>query len=359
MNLQFWKNKSVFLTGHSGFKGSWLALWLQSLGAEVVGYALPPPTYPNLFEAAGVAGGMESVYGDVRDLPHLKETINRYKPAIVIHMAAQSLVRRSYVDPVETYSINVMGTVHILEAIRASRGVKAVVVVTSDKCYDNRESLYACREQDAMGGRDPYSSSKGCAELVVAAFREAFFKGNNVGLASARAGNVIGGGDWAQDRLVPDIVKAISEGRSVLIRNPHSVRPWQHVLEPLRGYLQLAERLYFDSSRYAEGWNFGPDEGDQWSVDRVVRYFINLWGDGVAWELDTRGQPPEARCLKLSCAKAKAKLSWHPLWSLDKGLEATASWYKAYFSNKDVRRLSLQQIEEYQQTFQQVVELNS
>ena len=267
MNPAFWKGKRILLTGHTGFKGSWLSLWLQSMGAPVVGYALAPPTNPSLFEVAEVGRGMTSVIGDIRDLEHLCAVFAEHKPEIVIHMAAQPLVRYSYIEPVETYSTNVMGTVNLLEAVRGTDSVKAVVNVTSDKCYENREWVWNYRENEAMGGYDPYSNSKGCAELVTAAYRNSYFhsekyKEHGVALASGRAGNVIGGGDWAGDRLIPDIMRAITQNLAVNIRNPHAIRPWQHVLEPLSGYLMLAQKLYEEGAAYAEGWNFGPSDED-------------------------------------------------------------------------------------------------
>ena len=267
MNPSFWRSKKVFFSGHTGFKGSWLCLWLQQLGAEVTGYALAPPTSPSLFEVAHVAQGMKSLCGDIRDGAALAKAMREAVPDIVIHMAAQPLVRRSYLDPVETYSANVMGTVHLLEAVRQTQSVRAVVNVTSDKCYENKEWVWGYRESDPMGGFDPYSNSKGCAELVTAAYRNSFFNPakyseHHVALASVRAGNVIGGGDWAEDRLIPDILAAFEKSQPVVIRNPHAIRPWQHVLEPLAGYLQLAQKLYEDGATYAEGWNFGPNDED-------------------------------------------------------------------------------------------------
>lgn len=350
---EFWKDKRVLITGHTGFKGSWLSLWLQALGAEVSGYSLPAPTSPSLFELARVAEQMQAIEGDVRDFEHLNRTIKSTRPEIVIHMAAQSLVRRSYLNPVETFATNVMGTVHLLEAARESDSLKAVIVVTSDKCYENREWVWGYREIDPMGGHDPYSSSKGCTELATAAFRNSFFNGtgerqSTAAVASARAGNVIGGGDWAEDRLLPDIMRGWLEGRSVLIRNPQAVRPWQHVLEPLGAYLLLAENLYAEGESYAESWNFGPLEQDARPVSWIVDRCRLFWGDGARWEQDEQEHPHEANYLKLDCSKARARLGWEPRWNLERALEATVQWYRAYQSGDDVRQLTLRQIEEYQ-----------
>ena len=275
MNHSFWNGKRVLMTGHTGFKGSWLSLWLQSMDAQVVGYALAPPTDPSMFEVAEIGKGMLSIIGDIRDLKHLRAVFAEHKPEIVIHMAAQPLVRYSYIEPVETYSTNVMGTVNLLEVVRNTGSVKAVMNVTSDKCYENREWAWGYRENEAMGGYDPYSSSKGCAELVTAAYRNSYFhpekyQQHGVAIASARAGNVIGGGDWAGDRLIPDILRAITEGKAVNIRNPYAIRPWQHVLEPLYGYLQLAQKLYEEGTAYAEGWNFGPNDENAKPVQWIV-----------------------------------------------------------------------------------------
>ena len=350
----FFHGKKVLITGHTGFKGSWLSLWLQSLGAEVIGYALAPPTIPSLFEEAKVGQGMASVIGDIRDLEHLRSVFAEHQPEIVIHMAAQPLVRYSYLEPVETYSTNVMGTVNLLEAVRATPSVKAVVNVTTDKCYENREWAWGYRENEPMGGYDPYSSSKGCAELVTAAYRNSFFQPSTINhqpltaIASARAGNVIGGGDWAEDRLIPDIMRAISEGRPVHIRNPHAIRPWQHVLEPLSGYLLLAQKLYEEGAAYAEGWNFGPNDEDAKPVQWIVERLTHSWGGGASWLLDGGEHPHEAHYLKLDCSKAKGRLNWHPRWHLDEALDRIVSWNKQWLAGVDVRKLTLQQIIDYQ-----------
>lgn len=353
MNPAFWKGKRVLLTGHTGFKGSWLSLWLQSMEAEVVGYALAPPTNPSLFEIAHVGKGMTSIIGDIRDLERLRAVFATQRPEIVFHMAAQPLVRYSYIEPVETYSTNVMGTVNLLEAVRGTDSVKAVVNVTSDKCYENREWVWGYRENEAMGGYDPYSSSKGCAELVTAAYRNSYFhpekyKEHGVVLASGRAGNVIGGGDWAGDRLVPDIMRAIMQDKPVNIRSPHAIRPWQHVLEPLSGYLVLAQKLYEEGTAYAEGWNFGPNDEDAKPVQWIVEKLTQAWGEGASWVLDGGDHPHEAHYLKLDCSKAKARLDWFPRWSLDKTLGKIVAWHKAFEEDRGMREISLMQILEYQ-----------
>ena len=351
MKPEFWRGKRVFLTGHTGFKGSWLSLWLQSRGANVVGYALAPPSKPSLFDVAQVAQGMVSLHGDIRDLEQMQKTMAQHQPEIVIHMAAQSLVRYSYQNPVETYATNVMGTVNVLEAVRQTSSVKAVVVITSDKCYENREWIWGYRENEAMGGYDPYSNSKGCAELVTAAYRQSFFNkaGHKVAVASARAGNVIGGGDWAADRLIPDMVRAVTEGRPVQIRNPHAIRPWQHVLEPLSGYLKLAQKLYEEGADYAEGWNFGPGDDDAKPVQWIVERYTQLWGEGASWTLDQAEHPHEAHYLKLDCSKARMRLDWQPRWSLAQALENITLWHKAHLQEKNMREFSLQQIAAYQE----------
>ena len=348
----FWNGKRVLLTGHTGFKGSWLSLWLQSMGAQVVGYALAPPTNPSLFEAAQVGQGMTSVIGDIRDLPKLQAVFAEHHPEIVIHMAAQPLVRYSYQNPVETYSTNVMGTVHLLETVRNSPGVKAVVNITTDKCYENREWVWGYRENEPMGGYDPYSNSKGCAELVSTAYRSSFFNGDSyvqhgVALATVRAGNVIGGGDWAQDRLIPDILAAFEQGKLVEIRNPQAIRPWQHVLEPLRGYLTLAENLFEQGPHFAEAWNFGPNDEDAKSVGWIVEQMAELWGNDAKWQIDTGAHPHEANYLKLDISKARSRLDWHPALRLTDALKLIIDWSKQRQEGADIRKLTMDQIRTY------------
>ena len=350
INPHFWKGKKVFLTGHTGFKGSWLSLWLQQLGAEVTGFSLPPPTQPSLFELANVEKGMTSLIGDIRDLEKLSSALQESKAEIVFHLAAQPLVRLSYKTPVDTYSTNVMGTVNLLESVRRSNDVRSAVIVTTDKCYENREWVWGYREDEPMGGHDPYSNSKGCAELVVSAYRKSFFsdpKGPQI--ASARAGNVIGGGDFAEDRLIPDIVRAALSKQKLLIRNPNATRPWQHVLEPLSGYLLLAERLYQETgSNFAEGWNFGPNEDDSLPVRRVVEHMSSEWKE-VACSVDYAGTSNlhEAQSLKLDISKAKSKLGWKPSLSIKPALSLTINWYDAYRTNGSVISTTAAQITEY------------
>jgi CDP-glucose 4,6-dehydratase len=344
----FWAGKRVFLTGHTGFKGSWLSLWLQAMGAVVKGFALAPDTDPDLFTIARVSEGMESEIGDIRDLPLLAASMEAFDPAIVIHMAAQPLVQLSYRDPVGTYATNVMGTVHVLEAARSIPALRALVIVTTDKCYENREWPWGYRENEPMGGHDPYSNSKGCAELVTSAYRRSFFHDEQgAAVASARAGNVIGGGDGAQNRLVPDILRAFDTNEAVRIRNPLSTRPWQHVLEPLSGYLTLAQRLYEDGHVHAEGWNFGPRDEDAKPVKWIVEKMIAKWGKGALWERDAGFHPHEARFLKLDISKAYEALRWQPRWSLDTALERIVAWHKAWRHGEDMRALCLQQIDDY------------
>ena len=340
----FWRGKRVFLTGHTGFKGSWLSLWLQSLGSQVQGYAQAPPTTPSLFEVARVAEGMGSTIDDVRDLAGLQAAMNAFKPDIVIHMAAQALVRLSYAEPVATYATNVMGTVHVLEAVRQTGGVRAVVNVTTDKCYENREWVWGYREDEAMGGHDPYSSSKGCSELVTSAYRRSFFAAGGPALGSARAGNVIGGGDWALDRLVPDVLRAFGQGQPALIRNPHATRPWQHVLEPLSGYLTLAQRLYEQGGEHAEAFNFGPADDDARPVQWIVQRLAERWGADAQWQRDGGQHPHEAHYLKLDITKARARLGWQPRWPLATALHHIVQWQQAWLAHQDMRAFTLRQI---------------
>ena len=352
MTPAFWKNRRVFVTGHTGFKGSWLCLMLQSFGADLTGYALAPPTNPSLFDDAGVARDMKSVIGDIRDAQSLARALKEAKPEIVLHLAAQPLVRYSYEAPYETYSTNVLGLVNLLESVRQCDTVRAVVNVTSDKCYENREGPWAYRENEAMGGYDPYSSSKGCAELVTAAYRRSFFNletysSHGVALASARAGNVIGGGDWAADRLVPDILRALLARKEIIVRNPTAIRPWQHVLEPLAGYLALAERLVTDGLAFAEGWNFGPAEDDARHVKWIVEYMVEAWGAGASWRLSDEVGPHEAHFLKLDSSKARGQLNWKPKWSLPQALDLIVEWGREYSDGASIEALTLRQIEAY------------
>jgi CDP-glucose 4,6-dehydratase len=353
MNSKFWKGKRVFLTGHTGFKGGWLSLWLQQLGAEVTGYALQPPTKPSLFEVASVERGMRSIIGDVRDGESVKRAMSNARPEIVFHLAAQPLVRYSYANPVETYSTNVIGLVHLLEAVRATPGIRSVVNVTSDKCYENKEWPWGYRENEPMGGYDPYSNSKGCAELVTAGYRNSYFNPekyaeHGIAIASARAGNVIGGGDWAVDRLIPDMLRAIERGEAVMIRNPGAIRPWQHVLEPLSGYLMLAEKLFANGPAYAEGWNFGPHDTDAKPVEWIIERLCQTWGEGASWTLDGQSQPHEATYLKLDCSKARSRLGWHPRWNLGQTIEKIIEWHQAKDHGADMYPLTLAQINTYQ-----------
>jgi CDP-glucose 4,6-dehydratase len=342
----FWQGKRVYLTGHTGFKGSWLSLWLNSMGAIVKGYALNPPTSPSLFDEAHIADKIDSEIGDIRDLNQLKTSMVGFDPDIVIHMAAQPLVRLSYKEPLETYETNVMGTAKVLEAARSCANLKSIVSVTTDKCYENKEWVWGYRENEPMGGYDPYSSSKGCAELVSSAYRRSFMQEQGVGLATARAGNVIGGGDWADDRLIPDILRAFEQNKPVVIRNPSSTRPWQHVLEPLSGYLVLAQALYENPTSYAEGWNFGPHDEDAKPVDWILNHMVASW-PGARWQLDQDAHPHEAGYLKLDVSKAKARLNWQPTWHLEPTLEKIVKWHQAWLNQEDMQALCLQEINEY------------
>ncbi len=348
MNPVFWRNKKVFLTGHTGFKGSWLSLWLQSLGAQVTGYALPPPTNLSLFEVARVADGMVSVFDDIRNYDSLYLAMKNAQPDFVIHMAAQPLVRYSYENPVQTYSTNVMGTVHLLEAVRRVESVKSVVNVTTDKCYENKEWEWGYREVDRLGGYDCYSNSKACSELVTGAYRASFFGSSHVSIATARAGNVIGGGDWAQDRLIPDILNFFNSEKLLQIRNPRAIRPWQFVLEPLRGYLTLAENLYSAQGvDYAGAWNFGPLDADAQPVEWIVNELAKNWPN-ARWEIDKASHPHEANYLKLDISKAYAKLGWAPKVRLNKAIDFIIEWSNAYDQGDDMRSFSLQQLSEYE-----------
>jgi len=346
----FYKNRKVLITGHTGFKGSWLSIILHWLGADVYGYALKPHTTPSLYELANISQLVSSTIGDIRNYNLLLKTLKEVQPDIIIHMAAQPLVRESYKNPRETYEINVMGTVNLLDAARYVGSVKAILNVTTDKCYENEEWHWGYRENEPMGGYDPYSNSKGCSELVTSSFRSSFFnpkeyKNHGVALASARAGNVIGGGDWADDRLIPDFIRAIMRGEKVKIRSPYAIRPWQHVLDPLSAYLALCEKLYTAGPAFAEGWNFGADDNNAKNVEWIIHKICELWGNGAAYELDSTPQPHEASYLKLDCSKAKALLGWYPRSNIETTLQMIVDWTKAYQSNNDMRQVSLCQIE--------------
>lgn len=350
--MNFWSGRRVFITGHSGFKGGWLSLWLERLGSEVCGFALDPPTDPSLFKEARVWQGMRSEIANLCDLERLRAVVREHRPEVVFHMAAQPLVRKSYDDPVGTYATNVMGTANLLESIRECETVRAVVIITTDKCYENKEWVWPYRETDPLGGYDPYSSSKACAELVVSAYRSSFFPPSHfdrhgVSIASVRAGNVIGGGDWAKDRLVPDVVRAFAAKKVLKIRNPNAVRPWQHVLEPLSGYLTLARKLCEKGVSYGEAWNFGPEHTDAKSVGWIVRQLAEVWGADAHWELDNQARLHEAQTLKLDCSKAHHALDWHPVLPLKSALRLTADWYRRRIAGEDPRVITLDQIENF------------
>jgi CDP-glucose 4,6-dehydratase len=346
MNREFWCGKSVFLTGHTGFKGGWLALWLSDMGAHVHGYALAPAATPNMFVTANIANRLAaSTIADIRDASMLQKAVHAAQPDIVFHLAAQPLVRRSYQAPVETYAVNVMGTVNLLEAVRCATGVRVVVNVTTDKCYENREKNEPYVEDEALGGYDPYSSSKACSELVTSAYRRSFMESLSIGIASARAGNVIGGGDWSDDRLLPDFLRSIDAGKTLMIRYPNAIRPWQHVLEPLSGYICVAERLATDA-RFAQAWNFGPEASDAHSVEWIVGSLCRRI-PGAAWKHEAAPQPHEAGMLKLDSGKAKQQLGWCPRWNLETALEKTVAWHLAWRRGEDMQVFSLAQVREY------------
>jgi len=344
----FWKDKKVFLTGHTGFKGAWLSLWLQSMGAIIKGYSLEPNTTPNLFTEACVGKGMESEIGDIRDLNQISKSMLDFNPDVLIHMAAQPLVRYSYKNPIETYSTNVMGTVNVLESARKCSNLKSIVSITTDKCYENTGVKTGYKEYDPMGGHDPYSSSKGCAELVTSAYRRSFFSSEDTAsLASARAGNVIGGGDWAEDRLIPDILRAFQKSEPVVIRNPLSTRPWQHVLEPLSGYLVLAQELFLNGDNFAEGWNFGPKDEECKPVSWILDRMVEIWGGNASWSLDKENNPHEAGFLKLDCSKASSRLKWKPKWDLQFTLKSIVDWHQIYSNGGDIKKQCLKEINNY------------
>ena len=355
MPPSFWKNKKVLITGHTGFKGSWLSLWLNSMGANIIGYALEPPSNPNMFDAIGLKGLITHIHSDIRDYGRLKMAFDDHKPEIVFHLAAQSLVRPSYKDPRATYETNVMGTVNLLESCRLTESVRVIINVTSDKCYENREWVWGYRENDPMGGHDPYSSSKGCSELVTAAYLKSYFTpekygiDHQVALSSVRAGNVIGGGDWGADRLIPDCMRALSSNQDILIRNPESIRPWQHVLEPLRGYTMLAERLCSEGPFFCGPWNFGPDDHKSWTVEMVAKRLIELWGSGNYLCKSSR-HFHEARTLSLYSTKAANLLGWNPLMDTDQAVKLTVNWYKKFHDglrHEELASFTCEQISHY------------
>ncbi|MDP2827493.1 MAG: CDP-glucose 4,6-dehydratase [Sulfuricellaceae bacterium] len=345
MTPEFWHGKSVLVTGHTGFKGGWLCLWLQQLGARVQGYALPAATQPSLFLEARVGEGMSHAEGDIRDLSQLKACMDAAQPEIVFHLAAQALVRQSYLDPIETMTSNVIGAANVLEAVRSTPSVKAVVVITSDKCYENREWHWPYRENEALGGRDPYSASKACAEIVTASWRDSFLAGQLVWVATARAGNVVGGGDWAADRLIPDALRAWQSRASLDVRSPHAVRPWQHVLDPLAGYLLLAESLY--QGQHAEAWNFGPSDSDMYPVGALLDRLAGLWGEGASWRSDPHQHPHEAGLLRLDSSKARSLLGWKPKFNIDQALAQVVQWRRGWMAGEDMRAFTLDQINQY------------
>jgi CDP-glucose 4,6-dehydratase len=345
----FWDGRRVLVVGHTGFKGSWLSLWLHRLGAQVAGLSLPPPTEPSLFVLAGLGDLVATMTGDIRELGSVLCAMRDWQPEIVFHLAAQALVRRSYREPVETYATNVMGTVHVLEAVRAVGSVRAVVVITSDKCYENREWPWPYRETDAIGGHDPYSSSKGCAELVTAAYRRSFLAGST-GVATARAGNVIGGGDWAEDRLLPDCMRALTAGRRIVIRNPHAIRPWQHVLEPLCGYLLLAERLAAEAAAFDDAWNFGPADEDARPVSWLASRVVEHWGAGAAWSPESDDGPNESASLRVDASRARMHLGWSPRLQLETALAWTVEWHRRLAGGETALALTNEQLAQYEQS---------
>jgi CDP-glucose 4,6-dehydratase len=353
---EFWKDKKVFLTGHTGFKGSWLAHWLTGIGADVRGYSLDAPTHPNLFEALGLAEKVDHLRGDIRDGGALSSAMGSFDPDIAFHLAAQPLVRESYAEPLGTFQSNVLGMANFLEGARACKRLRSVVVITTDKVYQNREWAWGYRENEAFGGYDPYSASKACAEIVAASYRDSFFnsadygKRHSTAIATMRAGNVIGGGDWAADRLVPDCLKAFERGEKVRIRNPNSIRPWQHVLEPLSVYIDIAQRLYGEGPCWAEGWNVGPDDSDAKTVGWIVDRLRGIWGGSASFEIDDGEHPHEANYLKLDCSKIKSRTGWVPRWSLDEALVKVVDWHRGWLSGVPAAELCDRQIEEFSET---------
>ena len=349
-----WRGRRIFLTGHTGFKGSWLALWLNKLGAQVRGYALDPSTEPNMFSLASLGTTVDDIRGDIRDYSKLEASLTEFAPEVVFHLAAQPLVRRSYADPAGTYATNVMGTVHVLEAVRKTSSVRAVVCVTTDKVYQNQEWVWPYRETDPLGGYDPYASSKACAEIVCAAFRSSFFSPDrlhqhHVALATARAGNVIGGGDWSEDRLIPDLIRGFSAAQPVLIRRPNAIRPWQHVLESLHGYMMLAQQLLAQEARFASSYNFGPSDEDAWSVEQIANRLVEMWGNGASWVRDSEPSAHESNILRLDASKARLELGWKPRLGIEQALEWTITWYQAWKRGEDMAQFTGKQIERYTQ----------
>jgi len=352
----FWKGKRVLVTGHTGFKGGWLSLCLQEFGAEIVGLSLEPPTNPNFFTLTNLAEGIDHLHCDIRNGDSLKSIFRKYKPEFIFHLAAQPLVRYSYINPVETYETNFMGTLNVLEAIRDVNSVRSAILVTTDKCYKNFEKEAGYKEDEPMGGHDPYSSSKGAAELLISSYRDSFFHSeryeeHKTGIASARAGNVIGGGDWAEDRLIPDSISSIVNGKNINLRNPYATRPWQHVLEPVFGYLFLAENLFERGGEFSEGWNFGPNVNDAKTVSWMVDSLIQTWGSDIEWKQDKEPSPHEAHYLKLDCSKAEERLKWQPILSPSEAIELVVSWHKSFISNESMREVSIKQIKDFVEKF--------
>jgi CDP-glucose 4,6-dehydratase len=347
VDSSFWKGKKVFITGHTGFKGSWLSIWLMEMGAELKGYSLKPQSKPNLFEATNLTSKMKSEIGDIRDYNNLKASMQSFSPEIIFHLAAQPLVRDSYEDPLYTYETNVMGTANLLQASREVSSIKSIIIVTTDKCYENNEWEWGYRENDPLGGHDPYSSSKGGTELVTSAFRRSYFYSKNVGVASVRAGNVIGGGDWSKDRLIPDIFRSYNEGKKVIIRNPSSIRPWQHVIEPLSGYLVLAEELYKSNQKFSKAFNFGPNDKDCQTVEKVLSLIDTYWIDCPGWKLDSNTNPHEAKFLKLDISRAKAELNWTPRWNLQAAIKRTVEWNLAFKNKENMYLHCVREINDY------------
>jgi CDP-glucose 4,6-dehydratase len=350
--VNLWRGRRVFLTGHTGFKGGWLALWLAKLGAQVRGYALDPATEPNLFTIAGIASVVDDIRGNILDRSPLEASLQEFAPDVVFHLAAQPLVRRSYTDPLETYATNVLGTAHVLEAVRKTSSVRAVVCITTDKCYENREWVWPYRETDPLGGHDPYSSSKACAEIVSAAYRSSFFsvdrpEGHRVALATARAGNVIGGGDWSEDRLIPDLIRGFQTGQPVLIRRPKAIRPWQHVLEPVHGYIMLAERLLAGEAQFASAFNFGPGDEDAWPVGQIADHMVATWGEGARWICDADPGVHEAGILRLDTSKARIELGWQPKLTIESALDWTLNWYRVCQQGNAMKDFTWKQVEAY------------